>query len=448
MSIFDDIYKAIMKAFVLPDDYVVDAAKLKCNYGTITTLLYIPPEPAVVAKGMGHPSQITGKIEARENDAEKLKNIKPFGDCKNKDNKPCRGLIEILEGKWKETNEEHLLEGQPTVTLKSFLSCKFGGKITPLDSGQNNIHPFDQELEELDNVIRQYEVRIVAKNFGWFLKYDQMRRAFWSEKDNKGNPKYNTKFSRDQALFREKEIAFAKDENNKPPDVSADIKEMMAEIEELPIVRNQKDHTLAYTMVRFTQMVNTNQPMDFKSRIYKGSGEDAEKYSYKNILAGAKAAGVDVEKLNKQENLDELKKHIEKKIGTENVYFNEWSVLARPFKDDIGLGSKDGLLQHDDYGNFIYGQVGAHVFANGERSEAQIRGLLKYGAGVAQFGSNLSNAGDSVKNDIEEKEHYGELEIPEYAKFDYTEYVTFRSRTSAENRTSKSTASVSYTGAA
>lgn len=391
MNIFEEIYQAIVKSYKPPEEYIVDAATLKCEHGTIMTLLYIPP--ATSADKIENPTLITDEMQAREVNAEVPKNIKPFGDCKKMDCKSCRKFIAISGQKWQGTNEEHLINGKPSVTMQSFLQCEIGGKITPLDSGQGNVHRFDQELEELDDVIRQYEVRIAMKNMKWFIEYNQEYRKFWTGRDKS--------VSSNQGKFRAKEKDFF-DKHGKV-NIEPDLREMIAEINQLPIVQKHKDAGLAYVNTRFVQMVNTNKPMDFKSRVYRGGHEGAKTYE-----------AIEAEMTDLHLSASDPKavaSYIENTVGMENVNFDSWSIWARPYQNMCGVGQDDRPLERDDIGNIVFGAVGAEYFYKEGRNEVIPNGTwLKYGAGGAQFASNMSGAKDAAKNELEARPELTKVE--------------------------------------
>ena len=138
--------------------YVVRGATMYCSCGTHTRKLDMPAS---------HGSYIRDKAMMNRTDCKVGidKNIPPFGACRSetKDGidikiEDTKDLLQVtdedgnpveiplpLEGKlcapelakeWADAQEETLVDGEPALTVKCTITCKYGGVIGFMDAGQ------------------------------------------------------------------------------------------------------------------------------------------------------------------------------------------------------------------------------------------------------------------------------------------------------------------------
>ena len=138
--------------------YVVRGATMYCSWGTHTRKLDMPAS---------HGSYIRDKAMMNRTDCKVGidKNIPPFGACRSetKDGidikiEDTKDLLQVtdedgnpveiplpIEGKlcepelakeWADAQEETLVDGEPALTVKCTITCKYGGVIGFMDAGQ------------------------------------------------------------------------------------------------------------------------------------------------------------------------------------------------------------------------------------------------------------------------------------------------------------------------
>ena len=138
--------------------YVVRGATMYCSCGTHTRKLDMPAS---------HGSYIRDKAMINRTDCKVVidKNIPPFGACRSetKDGidikiEDTKDLLQVtdedgnpveiplpIEGKlcepelakeWADAQEETLVDGEPALTVKCTITCKYGGVIGFMDAGQ------------------------------------------------------------------------------------------------------------------------------------------------------------------------------------------------------------------------------------------------------------------------------------------------------------------------
>ena len=127
--------------------YVVRGATMYCSCGTHTRKLDMPAS---------HGSYIRDKAMMNRTDCKVGidKNIPPFGACRSetKDGidikiEDTKDLLQVtdedgklcepeLAKEWADAQEETLVDGEPALTVKCTITCKYGGVIGFMDAGQ------------------------------------------------------------------------------------------------------------------------------------------------------------------------------------------------------------------------------------------------------------------------------------------------------------------------
>lgn len=138
--------------------YVVRGATMYCSCGTHMRKLDMP---------VSHGSYIRDKAMMNKADCKVGidQNIPPFGACKSKDKdgidikiEDSKDLVTYtdengnkiepsmpIEGKlcepkpgdeWSDAQEKTLVDGKPAITVKSTITCSYGGTISFMDAGQ------------------------------------------------------------------------------------------------------------------------------------------------------------------------------------------------------------------------------------------------------------------------------------------------------------------------
>lgn len=174
-----------------------------------------------------------------------------------------------------------------------------------------------KDLTQIDKVIRKYENEI-------YMQYRKQIDEYWElRKDEKENPdKYLDEGVREQIELKKRNLF-------KDTDIMNYMTEMGEELNSMEAVTGHKND-----LVNFVNLVNTNNPLDLKSR------------SFVNTRTG--------------------------------LEYN-FSIWAAPWP------KREGKTFEKDYaGNWLYGYVGDEYFTTPVDD-----GILKYGAGTAQFLSDL-----------------------------------------------------------
>ncbi|WP_051629577.1 PAAR-like protein [Lacrimispora aerotolerans] len=179
----------------------------------------------------------------------------------------------------------------------------------------------NRDLKEMDQIVNKYENIIYNKYKNEFDEYYKIR------KDEKENPdKYMNEALRAESELKKRNIF-------KNADVMEYLKDMGNDVNSSSAITGHKND-----LVQFVNMVNTNNPLDLKSRSFKNE-KTGETYNY--------------------------------------------SIWSAPWPKE------DGTAFEKDYaGNWLYGYVGDEYFTTPVDD-----GVLKYGAGAAQLFSDLRTAG-------------------------------------------------------
>ncbi|MCH5345356.1 MAG: DUF4280 domain-containing protein [Acetatifactor sp.] len=253
-------------------DYVVYSMKAKCSEGTMENFL---------TTDTGHGVTYQGNPLMNANDHIKQVNLTHFGDCNAKqiyeqakaqaDEKykadADDGLF-ALAGKfiaktvtknminfqehfmfhkceldtplpWVFCNDDHEIEGAPALTLESQCPCRYGGiiSIVPVEEepGEVDTEEKNVELEQVDNVVNQYENELIEK-------YGDAIETYLA--GNEDDPAYQ------DALDILKGV-----------NMMEILQKMGDEINGLPAIQNNKNE-----FPMFINLVNSSQPLDLKNR--------------------------------------------------------------------------------------------------------------------------------------------------------------------------------------
>lgn len=149
--------------------HVVEGACVRCTKGEKTTTLKST-----------HNTRIGTHLVMLEGDTDSANFAGKFGKCRTL-KLPC--MRKTLP-KWMNTAENFCIEGQPVVTVESFLVCVIGvGAILPVDSGQEHKEPFalpEKYRKEIDKILagkdndKADQIRMVYERF----LYETNKEAF------------------------------------------------------------------------------------------------------------------------------------------------------------------------------------------------------------------------------------------------------------------------------
>ena len=120
--------------------YVVEGAKLKCNFGSSDSNLQLP---------IHHRTKINGKSQANIMDHKAMLNIKPFGQCSSLTNPVVAAATAANQGKlqkmpcvpatvtpWMNGKTDNMIQNFHALTDKSTCMCMWCGKIEITNDGQ------------------------------------------------------------------------------------------------------------------------------------------------------------------------------------------------------------------------------------------------------------------------------------------------------------------------
>jgi len=127
-------YKRLTGGEKMGESYLVDGAVLRCQYGST---------PANLQVTIGHGYTADGLMKANSTDCVPEKNIPYFGQCElNREGKLCKGYMK-LPARWSNLGGSswslEKLNGEPALTMDSYLLCIRGGIIRPETSGQGDV---------------------------------------------------------------------------------------------------------------------------------------------------------------------------------------------------------------------------------------------------------------------------------------------------------------------
>lgn len=124
--------------------YIVRGAKMQCDKGSNCRKINLPVSHGSYAKD----SPILVKTDSKP-----VENIPYFGVCKNEDQLPEKIDITVINkdgavqtgkkcmlqinGDWKDTKDDNIVDGQPALTTDSKLFCNCLGVITFENHGQD-----------------------------------------------------------------------------------------------------------------------------------------------------------------------------------------------------------------------------------------------------------------------------------------------------------------------
>ena len=381
----------------IPEQYVVRGARLCCSCGSHERKLNVFKDHAVYTESFPMIHELDKELE---------KNITFFGVCSSgdqllssqnirlikttydKEGNPIEEVVSgtmcvpFIIGDWRDTKKnvkiidngdkdstdkdkyrEDGSKGYKAVTTNSFLICRYGGIIEPLDSGQDLIseqepvmeeleieevlstnHEDIKTLEDIDKLLNDFEGAFINDNKELFEVYKEI-----IEKNDNNRDKARKEF-REYMLNNNIDIPNLYDYTIKIGDIineSVFVQDNKVHIAVLKdefsmdnlkgalFETNIKDFVI--TGYNFINLVNTNKPLDLKNRI--------------------------------------------------NKEYND-SIWAMPF-DFKGQCVNSEIIENglkaDYIGNFIFGYVGDEIFG--------YDWFIKLGAGGAQIFSDIFNYG-------------------------------------------------------
>ncbi len=151
---------ALQYAYVLAEEGnspIVEGAYVTCNQ----SISNFPGEPVMVYAGVENYNKCNGASGLKESDI--VLRPEAFGVCKVT-REACQPEIEGK--KWQECDLTNSLNGEPDVTMNSYMVCLIGGIIAPLTDGQR--------IEEL-----------MEQNFMEYVTLEQLKQLGWYKPDEK-----------------------------------------------------------------------------------------------------------------------------------------------------------------------------------------------------------------------------------------------------------------------
>ena len=124
--------------------YVVRGATMYCSCGTHTRKLDMPASHGSYIRDKAMMNRTDCRSETKDGIDIKIEDTKDLLQVTDEDGNPVEVPLPI-EGKlcepelakeWADAQEETLVDGEPALTVKCTITCKYGGVIGFMDAGQ------------------------------------------------------------------------------------------------------------------------------------------------------------------------------------------------------------------------------------------------------------------------------------------------------------------------